>query len=207
MNLIDGIDGLCSGMSALIVFAFSFWFLKNGYYAFSILGFIIIAAIIPFFVINVFCKKYKMFLGDNGSLFLGMVLSVFIIKFCESNIGHNTWLHFSNAPAVAFTLMAIPVLDTIRVFITRFINKKSPYRPDRTHLHHLFLDLFNKNHKKATFCILSIQLFYLILVFFGHNLSGEILIVISISSYLILYLSVYTLKVRKEKTKKAIETN
>lgn len=199
MNLIDGIDGLCSGLSALIIASFSLWLFNNGFIEYGIVGLSLTAAIIPFFVFNVFGKKTKMFLGDNGSLFLGMVISFLVIKFCELNIGNNSWQNVQNAPAIAFTIIAIPVLDTLRVFVTRILNKKSPYRPDKTHFHHKFLEYYDGNHKKATFTIIGIQLLFIILAFCGSSLPGETLITISIVLYLAFYFGIIYLNARKRK--------
>jgi len=199
LNLIDGIDGLCSGLSALIITAFSIWFFKNGFTSYAIIGGSISAAIIPFFIINVFSVNRKMFLGDNGSLFLGMVLSSIVIKFSELSVGVNDWSDFSNAPAVAFCFLTIPVLDTIMVFIVRMINGNSPFSPDKRHFHHKLLYLFNNNHKKATFTILAIQLLFIIIGISGSQMSNEFLITLSTIVFLIIYFVILKLYINKEK--------
>ncbi|MFA5094845.1 MAG: hypothetical protein WC512_06350, partial [Candidatus Omnitrophota bacterium] len=95
--------------------------------------------------------------------------------------------------------IAIPVLDTLRVFVTRILNKKSPYRPDKTHFHHKFLEYYDGNHKKATFTIIGIQFLFIILAFCGSSLPGEALITISIVLYLAFYFGIIYLNARKRK--------
>ena len=198
LNLIDGIDGLCSGLSALIIPSFSVWFIQNGHTEYAIIGFSIASSIIPFFLQNIFSKKKKMFLGDNGSLFLGMILSFIVIKFTELSIGDNPWMDVSNAPAVAFSFLAIPVMDTLRVMITRVFKGTSPFTPDKRHFHHRLLYLYNGNHKKSTFTLLGIQLLFIILGIIGSKLTNELLITITIVMFLSIYLFVLLLYLKKE---------
>lgn len=199
MNLIDGIDGLCSGLSALIISSFSIWFLNNGFTDYAIMGFSISAAIIPFFIQNVFCKKNKMFLGDNGSLFLGMILSFIAIKFSELSIGVNQWKDFEHAPAIAFCFLAIPVIDTVRVFALRMLNGKSPFYPDKKHIHHRILFLYDGNHKKATFTILAIQFIFIVIGLTINTISNEFLITLAIVTFLLIYFIILRLFLRKQR--------
>lgn len=191
INMIDGIDGLCSGISALIISTFSVWFLMNNYWNYAIIGFSVVASLIPFFIRNVFCIKTKIFLGDNGSLMLGLILGVFVVKFCELNITENTWQATKNAPGIAFCFMSIPVIDTIRLMIYRTSQGRSPFNPDKSHIHHKFLQIFNDSHKKSTFIILLLQLILIIVGFIFQQYPNEILISIAFLLFAFMYTITY----------------
>lgn len=189
INMIDGIDGLCSILSGSIIGFFSIWFFLNGHYNYAILGLSAIAALIPLFIRNVYSKDLKIFLGDNGSLVLGLLISVFVIKFNQLNIEPNSsWIQTNNAPGIAFAILAIPVLDTIRLIIVRRNNRKSPFDPDKNHIHHKLLLVFNNSHRKSTYSIIGLQSLYLLLGLYGiNNLTNEILIALSIVIYFLAY--------------------
>lgn len=187
MNMIDGIDGLCSGIAIISVSVFSIWFYKNGYVNYSIIGFTTVSALIPFFIRNVFSVKQKIFLGDNGSMLLGIIISVLAIKFCELETISHKWMHAENAPAVAFTIVAIPVLDTVRLIIVRAYRRKSPFYADKSHIHHRLLTLMNYSHKKSTFILLMLHLSFIIMAVFCTKLTNEELIFITIIAFSFVY--------------------
>lgn len=187
INMIDGIDGLCSGISILILSSFSLWFYKNEYFNYSIFGFSTVAALVPLFIRNVFGTKTKLFLGDSGSMLLGLIISVLSIKFCELEITTAKWMNISNSPAVAFTFLAIPVLDTIRIMVVRLYQKKSPFFPDKSHIHHRLLTIFNNSHKKSTFILLMLQLSFIIMAVFCTKLTNEALILTTAMSFTVVY--------------------
>ena len=80
INLIDGVDGLCSGYGMFATMLFGVIFMRMGDVSYSVLAFTIFGALIPFMLHNVFGKKYKMFMGDGGSLVLGFILSLFVMR-------------------------------------------------------------------------------------------------------------------------------
>lgn len=187
INMIDGIDGLCSGIAIISISAFSFWFFKNGYINYSIIGFTSVASLIPFFIRNVFSVERKIFLGDNGSMLLGVIISVLAIKFCELETITNRWMHTENSPAVAFTIIAIPVLDTVRIILVRIYQRKSPLYADKSHIHHRMLILLNNSHKKSTFILLMLHLSFIIMAMFCTRLTNEELIIITITAFSTIY--------------------
>lgn len=142
INLIDGVDGLSSGYCIFACAIFAGVFIWAGDHEAGSLAAIAAGALIPFFCHNVFGKKSRMFLGDGGSLLIGTLISTLVLAVLnvESKIAMKVTPNFS---MVAFTLsvLAIPVFDTLRVMVMRILRGKSPFSPDMTHLHHLFLDL------------------------------------------------------------------
>lgn len=142
INLIDGVNGLSSGycISACVFFAAAFLF--SGDREGASLAVLSIGALIPFFCHNVFGKKSKMFIGDGGTLLMGTILSTFVVGILDSNSVMSTKVD-DGFGLIPFTIavLAIPVFDTVRVMLMRIIRGRSPFSPDKTHLHHLLFDI------------------------------------------------------------------
>lgn len=158
INLIDGIDGLASGLSMVALVIFGAIFMHYSLWNFAILAFICVGVIIPFFAYNVFGnadKGSKIFMGDTGSLTLGYILSFFVVKYCMYVPGEDMQAY--GAPVVvAFSLLLVPSLDVIRVVLKRIRNGKSPFLPDKTHIHHKFLDMgFTPRRAMVTIQLMS----------------------------------------------------
>ena len=156
INLIDGIDGLASGLCLVALGMFGVTFALEGLWMYTLLAFVCVGVIIPFFCYNVFGnveKGHKIFMGDTGSLTLGFILSVMVVKYCMyTSIDMEA---VDGAPLVtAFSILLVPCLDVIRVVLGRVKRKANPFKPDRTHLHHKFLDM----GLSARRSMLSIQL-------------------------------------------------
>lgn len=157
INLIDGVNGLSSGFGIMACTAFGLFFLRAGDVGMALLAAGCIGALIPFFLHNVFGKTSRMFIGDGGTLLLGMALSVFVIHVLD---GKSACASFGarGLGLIPFTLavLAVPVFDTLRVMLARIGRHVSPFHPDKTHLHHLFIDL-GFSHIGTTVCILSLN--------------------------------------------------
>lgn len=157
INLIDGVDGLSSGYCVMASFIFGVVFLLSGDTSMVILAAVSAGALIPFFFHNVFGKKSKMFIGDGGTLVMGIVLSSFVLLTLsdESAVAGYVNERFGLVP---FTLavLSVPVFDTLRVMMARIVRGTSPFHPDKTHLHHLFIEL-GFSHAGTTVCILSLN--------------------------------------------------
>jgi UDP-N-acetylmuramyl pentapeptide phosphotransferase/UDP-N-acetylglucosamine-1-phosphate transferase len=170
VNLIDGIDGLASGLGILYCLFFAIYFGLAGDTSWSILGICMIGALAVFFIYNVFGDREKIFMGDSGSLLLGYLLTAFVFHFCEANAYHLVPenLHMSAAPAVAICVLTIPLFDTIRVSITRIKQHRSPFLPDKNHIHHLLLKT-GLNHIQTTCVLLSVSVIFIGLAILGRN--------------------------------------
>ena len=142
LNLIDGADGLFSIFCITVCTIFGITFLKAGDYALFAIAVASIGAVIPFLLHNAFGIESKMFVGDGGSLQMGVVLSVFVMEvICKPE--YSTMAQEFNISLVPFVLavMSMPVFDTLRVMIARIAKGTSPLIGDKTHLHHLFIGL------------------------------------------------------------------
>ena len=197
INLIDGIDGLSSGVVLMDTFFFGWWFYHIGDMEYALLCITLVASIIPFFVINLFGKRSKMFMGDSGALMVGYLLGVMAIKVCRESINHIAGFDLPAAPAVVFSVLAIPVLDTLRLFVSRWMQGKSPFAPDKRHLHHKLLTIYNGVHRKATFTILAMNLVFILIGYWGRNSSNELIILVDIVLFAVLFFIIDRIAKRK----------
>ena len=163
INLIDGIDGLAGGIGMIAGGMFGIWFYLNGHYALACLAFSMAGSLVGFLRFN-YSKTSKIFMGDTGSLLVGFMLTMFAIKFIQLNIEYrfNPNASFS-APILAIIVLIVPIFDTLRVFIVRLKDKKSPFVGDRNHLHHILIDSGLSHFQSSvilwTFTLISTILF------------------------------------------------
>ena len=139
INLIDGIDGLASGLSSVALLIFGFLYIEKGLWIYSMFAFSTFGVLVPFFYYNVFGSAEharKIFMGDKGSLNLGYILSFLAITY-----SHNTdFIPITQgAFLIAFSTLIVPAFDVVRVVIVRIYHGKSPFEPDKNHIHHQFL--------------------------------------------------------------------
>jgi UDP-GlcNAc:undecaprenyl-phosphate GlcNAc-1-phosphate transferase len=159
-NLIDGVDGLVGGLSFLgfTMFAFAAFYYKNN--ELLIISIIFMGALISFLWFNL-SRKYKIFMGDSGSLFLGFLLVTLGIHLLESHqISKNYSYAYPFLLLVSF--FSIPVLDSIRVYLGRIKNGNSPFMADKSHLHHLLLSAGLTHKKIALFVVLMCMIMFFI---------------------------------------------
>lgn len=142
INLIDGIDGLASGLSMAALAVFGVLYLQRGLWIYATLSFSMLGILIPFFYYNVFGKVErhdKIFMGDTGSLTLGYILAFLAIRYASVN---TELLPMSEgAIVVAFSTLIVPMLDVLRVMYVRWRNGTGLFTADRNHIHHKFLDM------------------------------------------------------------------
>jgi len=166
INLIDGIDGLASGLCLVALGMLGFTFALEGLWMYTLLAFISVGVIIPFFCYNVYGnveKGHKIFMGDTGSLTLGFILSVMVIKYCMYMPGDTEPV--DGAPLVtAFSILLVPCLDVIRVVLGRIKRKAHPFKPDRTHLHHKFLSM-GLTARRSMLCIQLMAITFMVVTY------------------------------------------
>ena len=140
INLIDGIDGLASGLCSIALSVLSVIFFIRMQYVYALLAICTLGVLMPFWCYNVFGnanRGHKLFMGDAGSLTLGYVISFLIIHLCVSN---STSTERSNPYLViAFSTVLVPLLDVVRVVLRRLREHKNPFLPDKNHFHHKLL--------------------------------------------------------------------
>lgn len=143
INLIDGIDGLASGLSSIVMLVYGLALFLMERYILAMLAFSSIGVLVPFFYYNVFGdarRGRKIFMGDTGSLTIGVIISMLAIYLgmCVED-DSCARLGDYNRMAVVFSPLLIPCFDVIRVFVHRIRNGKNPFKPDKTHIHHKLL--------------------------------------------------------------------
>lgn len=140
INLIDGIDGLASGLSSIACAYYGIMFYQAGHMPFALLAFAAMGALVPFFYYNVFgnpAKHKKIFMGDTGAITIGIILSILSIRLCSvTEIADG-----ANPAAIAFAPLLIPGLDVVRVYLRRLKTHRNPFMPDKTHIHHKLLGI------------------------------------------------------------------
>ncbi len=164
-NLIDGVDGLSSGFGMMASLVFTVAFYRLGDIPMVVLSASTLGALLLFFLHNVFGKTSKMFIGDSGTLTLGIILAASVTRvISQVQVPESTLFEADSASVIPFTLavLSIPVFDTLRVMLTRIMHRRSPFHPDKTHLHHLFIDL-GFTHVITTVCVLTLNTFVLLL--------------------------------------------
>lgn len=206
-NLIDGIDGLASGLGILAASVFGVWFYLAGFPEYAILSFALVGSLSVFFLYNVFGHRNKLFLGDSGSLVLGLVLSVFLVKFNELNLVRSTPFSVAAAPSVSFAIVIVPLIDTLRVMSIRLMQGKSPFLPDKNHIHHRLLTLM-PNHFKVTLTIIAANAlligFSFLLNYWSFNVNVQFILVFITAIFLASVPSI-CIKVLKVKKTNAID--
>jgi len=152
-NLVDGIDGLAAGLAIVSAVFLGEWFYKAGQTGMVIIALSLIGVLLSFLRFNLLDSKYKIFMGDTGSLLLGFILSVLVVKFNEMNVYGAPFRNVEAAPALSFAILMVPLFDTLRLFVVRIYRKCTPFAPDRSHMHHILLKL-GYSHLNATYTLL-----------------------------------------------------
>jgi len=204
-NLIDGIDGLASSVAMLGSLVFGSYFILSSEWEYAVLSFIMLGALIPFFIYNVFGKKNKIFMGDTGSLILGFSMIVLVFKFNEMNAAGVTKYYFAGGPAFSFAVLIIPMFDTLRVFTIRIFKGQSPFKADRLHIHHILLDL-GFSHLQSTLILIGFNLCFILFAYYFNYLGNSSLIYIMIPSAIILTTYANWLRNRRKLTPKTNNT-
>ena len=165
-NLIDGIDGL-TGITGIIVASFySYMFYELGYYYYLTISLATIATLLAFLRFN-FSRKRKIFMGDTGSLVIGLVLGLLTFKLLALNTGAYASLSFNRQqlPLFLIGVLFVPLLDTLRVMSLRALRGVSMFKPDRNHIHHIIID-YGLSHRRASFFIGLLNLIVALIMFF-----------------------------------------
>ena len=136
INLIDGVDGLASGLCIVAFAYYGVMFFCLGMFVYSLIAFAVLGTVIQFYYYNVFGKaekQKKIFMGDTGSLTLGIFLCFLSLKLNQVPDSHS---FVSNAFVMAFAPLIVPCFDVIRAYIHRLRKHRSPFLPDKNHIHH-----------------------------------------------------------------------
>lgn len=164
VNMIDGVNGLSSGLCMTIFIYFSITFIKVGDTANAILSISTAGALFPFLLHNIFGKSSKMFIGDAGTMMMGMLmcwLTIYLLS-GQNMLEKNPDFQGVGFVALALAILSLPIFDTLRVMSMRIIQGGSPFRPDKTHLHHAFVKV-GISHVVTTLTEIFIDLFVVVI--------------------------------------------
>lgn len=174
-NLIDGINALAATIGIITCAAFGLWFYLHGRLDLAVLASANIGALLAFLYYNV--TPARIFMGDTGSLIVGLSASILSISFIENNKVWHDELFIESVPAVAVGILIVPLFDTLRVFILRAMRGKSPFHPDRTHVHHLLIDI-GFTHLQATAVLALVNTIFIVIAYLLRQLGASELIMI-----------------------------
>ena len=191
INLIDGIDGLASGLCSIALSVLSVIFFIRMQYVYALLAICTLGVLMPFWCYNVFGnanRGHKLFMGDAGSLTLGYVIGFLIIHQCVSNQVSpelpNPYM------VIAFSTVLVPLLDVIRVVLHRLRNHRNPFLPDKNHFHHKLLRT-GMRVRMVMVTILCVSVFFIVLnVLLAMKVNATYLLLLNLVLWSILHLTI-----------------
>lgn len=164
VNLMDGIDGLAALVSINFFSVMAIIFFRSNHHHFSILSLVIIGSLMAFLFFN-FSRKFKIFMGDCGSLFMGFLMCCFALQLMASSCCDPAMEQLSgNQLTYVFAaLFSLPIFDIFRVIFLRMANGKPIFQADRNHLHHFISDKMGKSHVFTAVLLCAVHLSLIIL--------------------------------------------
>jgi UDP-GlcNAc:undecaprenyl-phosphate GlcNAc-1-phosphate transferase len=178
-NLIDGIDGLAGTTCIIVNGTFSILFISIKHYELAAVSLTLVGAVFGFLRFNL--TPAKIFMGDAGSLLIGLISAILAVRFIELNkFTANATAPIVSAPALTFAILMGPIFDTLRVFVLRIVNGKSPFSADRNHIHHRILRL-GYNHMQTTLMLGALNIALIIIVFVFADLGNFTLMLLILS--------------------------
>jgi UDP-N-acetylmuramyl pentapeptide phosphotransferase/UDP-N-acetylglucosamine-1-phosphate transferase len=177
-NLIDGVDGLAASLGILSMLVFGIYFFIINQQAYALLSFSMAGSLVAFLIFN--HQPARIFMGDSGSLMIGLINSILVIKFINVANSPLVVVPVQSAVAVGFAILIVPLLDTLRVFSIRIFKGRSPFTPDRNHVHHLLLDR-GLSHAAVTFTCVGINIGFIAMAYLGKSLGPNYLLLIMLT--------------------------
>jgi len=133
-NMVDGIDGLLGGLASVTFGGLGILFYLHGMHSFATFCALLVTAMLPYIMLNLgfpFGRRFKVFMGDAGSIFIGFTVIWLLIVASQGE--RVTAIR----PVTALWLIALPLMDMVCIMIRRIRKGQSPFKPDREHLHHI----------------------------------------------------------------------
>lgn len=181
-NLIDGIDGLAGGLGFMSLVALGIFLNLSGETNLAVVAFALAGSILGFLYYNF--NPARIFMGDTGSLVLGFTISVLCIRLIQASV-EQAEPTLQHAPVFALSIVLIPVFDTLRVFALRARKGKSPFHPDKTHIHHLLTNN-GWSHSFTTRLMCTLHAGILLLGYFANRIIPEIGVLLQLVAMLLI---------------------
>ncbi|MEL6653220.1 MAG: MraY family glycosyltransferase [Bacteroidota bacterium] len=190
-NLIDGIDGLAGGIASIAGLCFAALFIAQGDYGFAICALALVGSLMGFLRYNF--SPAKIFMGDTGSLSVGVLLSIMAVRLLQQGGSWNlTQFEAQWLPVWIFAIFSVPMIDITQVMIKRIIDRRSPFSPDRGHVHHM-LQRAGFSHAQASIRLYGVSILNIAITFYcasqGWNSNAGFVIVLGTSLILLSMLS------------------
>jgi UDP-GlcNAc:undecaprenyl-phosphate/decaprenyl-phosphate GlcNAc-1-phosphate transferase len=203
-NLIDGLDGLAGTIASTSLLAFGVWFFLVGDIVFAILAFSMLGAILAFLIFN--WDPSEIFMGDTGALVIGLLLAIMVIQFINTNFNlpADAPYKFTASIATGACFIIIPLVDTMRIVILRLIKGQSPFKPDKSHIHHAIMRL-GKTHSQTTIILGITQVVFILLAIVFRQYYESWLILGLVILSVILSLTLDRLIIRKLDAKDSLD--
>jgi UDP-GlcNAc:undecaprenyl-phosphate GlcNAc-1-phosphate transferase len=169
-NLIDGLDGLAGSVAMVGLSAFGVWFYFAGDSMFALLCFAMMGGTLAFLVFN--WDPSEIFMGDTGAMVIGMFLGILVIHFMNTNFDLPAThpMKFSASIATAACFIIIPLCDTPRIMILRILRGRSPFSPDKSHIHHAIMRL-GMTHAQTSIILGSVNIFFVLIAWIFRSVS------------------------------------
>ena len=193
-NLIDGIDGLAGGLGLISSFCFGVIALLMNQIDIALISFTLMGALLGFLKYNIF--PARIFMGDTGSLVVGMILSILAINCIKYGLVNENYSSPNVGPLLAISFLAIPLFDSLRVFIVRAINGNGPFTAARDHVHHTLIDL-GIGHKYSSLILFAVSVIIIFLTYLLIKLNVNInvsIAILALVSYLLWLIPFYMLR-------------
>lgn len=186
INLIDGIDGLASGLCSIAMLFYGWVLLKCGYTTYALVAFGTLGALIQFYYYNVFGNSKvgkKIFMGDTGALTTGIIICFLSLQI--SNIDTHSYGFGCDPLVLAFAPLLIPCFDVVRVYFRRIRRHTNPFLPDRTHIHHKLLALGLNQRVAMVSLLVAAVAFTAANYWLSTMISSAVLLLLDIMSFIV----------------------
>ena len=197
INLIDVIDGLASGLSAISLFVAIMLCMMSGDIIWAMLAIAYLGVVLTFFCFNVYGGKNKVFMGDAGSLTLGYTLSFIVLHFWQAHPVWNPYLH--NIGIIILSTLIIPMLDVVRVMMSRIRDGRNPFLPDKNHIHHKLMRTGLSGRMTMLTILLISALFIVANYLVASFLSQTLMVILDILFFILMHLIINFFIRKKEK--------
>ena len=177
-NLIDGIDGLAASLGIMTMLIFGTYFYMVGFQAYALLAYSLGGSLIAFLIFN--HHPAKIFMGDSGSLMIGLINSILVVKFINVASDPAIAIPIEATAAIGFSILIVPLLDTLRVFAVRIFKGCSPFTPDRNHIHHLLMS-WGFGHAAITLLCVGINVGFVIFAYTFRSIGPTYLLLVMLS--------------------------
>lgn len=194
-NLIDGVDGLAGSLGLLTTLLFGIYFYFSGQILYAVMALSLAGSLAAFLIFNF--HPAKIFMGDTGSLLIGLINSILVIQFINTASDPNSTIPLASAPAIGFAILIVPLFDTLRVVGLRLLSRRSPFWPDRNHIHHFLLDI-GLSHRMIALSCVAINLLFILMSYFLRFAGTAIVMMVLVATAILLVTVIYYSRPKKK---------